>query len=128
MRRIVTLLLLVLAVAAAVPAGAVVDPIVITRDSATYYPGGTDHPIPLVVQAGDTLQYQNLDVFVAHNVWAVEVTEDGAPLFASSTMAQWNVSRGWAPVEVAGVDALAPGSYEFYCFIHPLMRGVLTIV
>ena len=28
---------------------------------------------------------------------------------------------------VAGVEALAPGEYEFYCSLHANMRGTITV-
>jgi glucose/arabinose dehydrogenase len=46
---------------------------------------------------------------------------DGTPMFASATIGQGQT----APVE--GVEELLPGSYPFYCTIHPQMAGTLSV-
>lgn len=127
-RWIITSLLLVAVAFTGMPASAQVDGLVLTRDTSTFYPGGAGRPDPLLVQAGQKLLYQNLDTFQPHNVWSVEVKPDGTRLFRSPTVGPWNVNDGLNPIEVPGVDVLPPGPYAFFCDIHSLMRGTLTVL
>lgn len=93
-----------------------------------YLPGGDDCGIPrLAVERGRRLAYRNLD-FAAHDVRSFALrpgTEE--PLFTSDLI------RYLGGGEVVGVAALPPGSYGFYCTIHPPrqsgtgMRGTLVV-
>lgn len=95
----------------------------------------------LVVTQGGTLQYANFDV-VRHDV-VQDVTADGfgykgprrrqpswckqfkkghCPLFYSKL-------EGLSQTEdVLGVQNLKPGTYSFYCTLHPGMKGKLTVL
>jgi plastocyanin len=75
----------------------------------------------VAIAPGEALTFRNTDV-LRHDVTAVDKGPDGKPLFASATI------DGGTSAAVAGADALPPGSYAFYCSIHPgLMRGTLTV-
>jgi plastocyanin len=75
----------------------------------------TTYATPAVtIQQGQSLTFTNLDV-AQHDVDA----RDGS--FESPL-----VGLG-ASTPVNGVEALAPGSYEFYCSLHPNMTGTLTV-
>jgi glucose/arabinose dehydrogenase/plastocyanin len=70
---------------------------------------------PLVsVAPGDSLQLKNADI-APHNLTSV----DGS--FSST-----DVQPG-ATASVTGVEALPAGAYQFYCTLHPWMRGVLNV-
>jgi plastocyanin len=83
-----------------------------------YIPGDQDLPAQtLVLPQGSKLEFVNAESFgVPHSLTSV------APgLFNSGTIATG--SRN-----VAGVPALAPGTYPFYCLVHPFdMSGRLQI-
>lgn len=76
-------------------------------------------PGDLSVRAGARLTFGHSDA-APHNVVADETGRRG-PLFASRT-----ITAGQSAV-VTGVDRLRPGTYTFYCSIHPRMRGSLTV-
>lgn len=120
----------VLAAASIVPAGAaraLPDPTAaqVVTVLNHYAPGDTELALPtLVVLAGTRLEYTNLDALAAH-----DVTDEGcrtpgdACLFRSPS-----IGRSDGTVEVAGVAELGPGTYEFYCTVHPsTMFGTLIV-
>jgi outer membrane protein assembly factor BamB/plastocyanin len=74
----------------------------------------------MTVPAGGTLSFTNLDV-AQHDVTAAATGADGAPLFGSRLVGLGET------VPVNGVARLKPGSYAFYCSIHPGMRGTLLV-
>lgn len=95
----------------------------------------------VVVNQGGTLQYANFDV-VRHNVvqdvaadgfgykgpkrkqpsWCKQFKKHKCPLFYSKL-------QGLTQTEdVQGVDNLKPGTYSFYCTLHPGMKGKLTVL
>ena len=63
---------------------------------------------------GGSITYHNLDV-AAHDVLSV----DG--LFSTPLIGLGESTP------VTGVEALAPGSYEFYCSLHANMRGTINV-
>jgi polyvinyl alcohol dehydrogenase (cytochrome) len=71
----------------------------------------------VVVGQGDTLLFNNLDPVAGHNL----TSDDGGRTFASATIAQGQSS------EVAGVDKLAPGTYNFVCTLHAWMKGAIEV-
>jgi len=74
----------------------------------------------VVIEEGDSLDFINADPLgVNHNV--VEDLVD-APRFASATV------PGGIATPVDGVEALAPGTYAFFCSLHPWMKGALEVV
>jgi plastocyanin len=76
----------------------------------------------VTIEPGETLTFANKDPLLPHNVTARDSAPDGSPLFSSATIG------GGAEVPVVGADALEPGSYAFYCTIHPAqMHGTLTV-
>jgi plastocyanin len=74
-----------------------------------------------VVQKGKALVFLNLDL-PSHDVVAVKLGSNGAPLFKSSLIGVGKT----APV--AGVNRLAPGTYAFFCSLHTNMKGKLKVV
>ena len=91
----------------------------------------------MLVQKGGKLQYANFDL-VRHNV-VQDVTTDHKSL--TSGKAKWcrQFKRGKCPLfysgliglsqseEVLGVSALKPGTYSFFCTLHPGMKGKLVV-
>ena len=91
----------------------------------------------MLVQKGGTLQYANFDV-VRHNV-VQDVAADHKSL--TSGKAKWcrQFKRGKCPLfyssliglseseNVLGVSSLKPGTYSFFCTLHPGMKGKLVI-
>jgi polyvinyl alcohol dehydrogenase (cytochrome) len=90
----------------------------------------------IVVQSGGTLQYANFDL-VRHNV-VQDVAADHKSL---KKKAKWckQFNRGkcplfWSPLiglsqstEVLGISHLKPGTYSFFCTLHPGMKGKLLV-
>ena len=75
---------------------------------------------PTVTVVGDgTLSVTNLDTY-DHTITSVALDAAGAPLF------DVKVLHG-TTVAIPAADALASGSYEFYCRFHPNMRGTLVV-
>jgi plastocyanin len=77
----------------------------------------------VTIAPGEPLTFANQDPLLPHNVTARDsAPDDSTPLFASATIA------GGKETPVDGADALDPGSYAFYCTIHPAqMNGTLTV-
>jgi polyvinyl alcohol dehydrogenase (cytochrome) len=89
----------------------------------------------MVVQQGGKLQYANFDI-VRHNVvqdpaadhkarksgaWCGQYPKGKCPLFWSRLIGL-NQSE-----QVVGVSSLKPGTYSFYCSLHPGMKGKLVV-
>jgi hypothetical protein len=130
-------LLAALSLAAALSARAAPGGVVITTGS-TYYPGddcvrpgGPCIPAPpLVLERGTQLTYVNLETSTfAHTVTSFTkrvIRFPGGrrisrPLFDSGAI---GIGKSG---DVRGISSLKPGTYHFYCTIHPLMQGTLTI-
>lgn len=76
----------------------------------------------VTIEPGEAVTFANLDPLLPHNVTARDGAPEGTPLFGSATIG------GGGEVPVDGADALEPGSYAFYCTIHPAqMRGMLIV-
>lgn len=86
---------------------------VITAAANTFVPGN------VTIAQGDTLTFANPDV-APHNVVSDATTKAGA-IFRSG------VATTGQTVTVNGVERLKPGTYPFYCSLHPTMRGALTV-
>ena len=74
------------------------------------------------IDPGTVATFQNLDPGAApHDVVATDSGTNGSPLFRSAV-----INAGQAPV--AGTESLNPGSYPFFCTIHPTqMTGNLVV-
>ncbi|WP_248581063.1 multicopper oxidase domain-containing protein [Nocardioides sp. InS609-2] len=98
-------------------ASAVVSPasatLVVNRGSLAF------SPKEVTLGGGGTLTLVNLDSF-DHTVTSVATATDGTPLFDVRVPAGTSAT-------ITGVEALAEGSYAFYCKLHPQMRGVLVV-
>jgi plastocyanin len=71
---------------------------------------------------GEALTFASQDPLAPHNVFARDTGPDGEPRFSSDTI------RNGEEAPVNGVEDLDPGTYAFYCTIHPRqMNGTLTI-
>lgn len=89
-----------------------------TGPGATYY--GYLPPVT-VTQVGGPLNYTNGDI-ARHDVVARERGPDGQPLFKSELAALGET------VPVNGLENVESGeTYEFFCSIHPGMRGQLIV-
>jgi plastocyanin len=96
----------------------------LTAVAFTFVPGDDDtSAAPLRVVQGSTLVFANADVLAPHTVTSVATTANGTPLFSSGAP-----TPAGATSTVAGVAALAPGQYLFYCRVHTQMRGVLRVL
>lgn len=75
----------------------------------------TNYATPAAVVAqGGSIEYTNGDL-AKHDVVSVDGLF-GTPLIGTGERAM-----------VAGVDALTPGTYAFYCTLHPNMRGTISV-
>jgi plastocyanin len=74
------------------------------------------------IDEGTVATFQNLDHGTApHDVTAAD-SRAGKPLFSSAV-----INLGQTPVN--GTDRLAPGTYRFFCTVHPTqMSGDLVVV
>ena len=103
--------------ASAPNAGAVAAPAAATL---VVTPGVLDFsPKQVHLGGGGTLTLVNLDTF-DHTVTSVATGVDGAPLFDVRV-------PGGTSAAITGAEALAEGSYPFYCKLHPQMRGLLVV-
>lgn len=74
----------------------------------------------VTMDQGETLRFHNGDT-VSHDVTANVAGKDGKPLFASKT-------TGSGKTEVVeGAQYLTEGHYDFFCSIHPNMKGSLHV-
>ena len=74
------------------------------------------------IDRGTVATFQNNDPGIApHDVTAVDSGTNGQPLFRSATINQGQTA-------VNGTQSLAPGTYRFFCTIHPTqMAGELVV-
>jgi plastocyanin len=78
-------------------------------------------PGDIVTLAGEPVTLVNLDA-AAHDITSDAPGTVNGHLFNSVVLDQ----RG-QKADVVGVAALEPGMYEFYCSVHPEMRGSITV-
>ena len=74
----------------------------------------------VITRQGSPLAFQNLDVAV-HDVTARKLGPAGQPLFQSQ-----RTGTGQGTI-ISGADKLPPGTYGFYCSIHPSMTGQIEV-
>jgi plastocyanin len=72
------------------------------------------------IDAGQVANFSNPDS-ASHNVTATVKGPDGEDLFASPTVGQAGQTQ------VNGTQYLAPGSYAFFCTVHPDMTATLAV-
>jgi plastocyanin len=112
------------ALAATLPAAAAdtAPTSMVVATAAHYLPGDRLVPVPmLAVVQGTTVQFANAD-FTPHSLVSIERDSYNEPIFDSGMLYFGQT----APV--AGVERLAPGTYDFYCSAHPTsMRGTLIV-
>ncbi|MGH9040542.1 MAG: cupredoxin domain-containing protein [Acidimicrobiia bacterium] len=94
---------------------------------ATLMAAYSGHYLPgtITVDGGTALQFLNPDLFyrleaLGHTV--TEIRADGGPPRFDSGLVEFGQAK-----EVVGAASLGTGRYDFYCEIHPFMRGVLTV-
>jgi plastocyanin len=125
MRFRLVLASLCLAISAPALAGAEDAPpsAMVVATAAHYLPGDQVLPLPVLpVVRGTGVQFANAD-FTPHSLESVDRDARGRPIFDSGMLYFGQL----APV--AGVEALAPGTYQFYCYAHPSsMRGALLVL
>jgi plastocyanin len=81
------------------------------------------HEVKVEMSYGDKLEFFNADAPggpAAHEV--TELNPFGAPRFATEVVAVG------AHANVAGVEALTPGHYQFFCRLHPTMKGEIHVI
>ncbi|MFL5912454.1 MAG: plastocyanin/azurin family copper-binding protein [Gaiellaceae bacterium] len=113
MRRVLVGLLALCCGLAAVAPGALADKQVGAQPVDSYSGDVT-------MSQGETLTFQNLDL-QNHDVTANDKGADGKPLFASPTIGFGQNAK------VEGAQKLGPGTYKFYCSVHPFMTATLTV-
>lgn len=127
MRRLVaSSLLLAAAAASSVPAAADPGGIVVSVNSTTYYPGGDGRPDPNVVLQGTEVQFLQLQPVTTHSVTRYrETPHDMMPGDPGYFDTGQQTAGSLVPVDTA---SLPPGTYRFFCTIHPDMRGEFQII
>ena len=85
---------------------------------------GISFPVAdITIAEGDSLTFVNLDGPIPHDVTSGTPNDDPGGDFSSETV----IATG-SPTPVNGVEALASGTYEFFCTVHPeQMTGTLTV-
>ncbi|MGH7819197.1 MAG: cupredoxin domain-containing protein [Candidatus Binatia bacterium] len=100
----------------------------------TYVPGqagvfgfGQEAAVPIVIQQGDTVTATNFDPDT-HTVTSDECVDPelpcpsaGNPRLFDSSIIDVLETRG------TPVSELPPGSYPFFCRVHPFMHGLLVV-
>jgi plastocyanin len=76
--------------------------------------------VPVRILEGDRLLLVNTDYPGEQSIHDLVHAVD-QPLFASTEVNTGQTS------EVFGVEELEPGTYPFYCFIHPDLAGTLVV-
>jgi plastocyanin len=82
-------------------------------------------PRTVTIDHGSTLQFLNPDSLSSLEHAGHTLTEhraDGGPARFNSALVEFGSAS-----PVAGVPDLGTGRYDFFCEIHPFMRGVLTV-
>lgn len=125
-----TLLLVVAAGAAALAAPAAAQPLPegVVNVVAGPQASATNYVTTQVLSSsGTTVSFLNLDT-TTHDVTSratktvvVKKKKRVVPLFHAPITASGGVSA------IPGTEGLAPGSYDFYCSLHPGMTGTLTV-
>jgi plastocyanin len=83
-------------------------------------------PATVTLDHGGSLQFLNPDIVLSrlealgHTL--TELRSDGGPPRFDSSLVQFGEVK-----DVAGVSSLDTGRYEFFCEIHPFMRGILVV-
>ncbi|HVL89624.1 MAG TPA: hypothetical protein VM841_05240 [Actinomycetota bacterium] len=107
-------------------------------------PGGafTTYTVPLIViTQGDTITYRNIDI-AAHDVRATVFGPDRAwcmqfpfnfpsgkcPLFTSRLIGLSGTSPVYGIPDLVVPPSETAKTYEFFCSIHPNMKGTLVVV
>lgn len=74
----------------------------------------------VAIDQGEPLTFLNLDA-LNHDVTARGKDSGGQPLFSTPLIGPGQ------EVPVTGAEKLSPGSYAFYCTVHPNMEGTLDV-
>lgn len=77
-------------------------------------------PDELTIKVGTGLHFTNFDP-EPHNLIASRNGPKGSPLFSTDTIGAATT------VAIKGTDKLAPGTYDFFCTLHPEMVGTLFV-
>ena len=73
----------------------------------------------VAIDEGEALSFLNLDI-LNHDVTAKDKA-GGDPLFSTPLIGPGQ------EVPVTGAEKLGPGSYPFFCSVHPNMEGTLSV-
>lgn len=92
----------------------------------SYVPGDQRDvvPIPLLHVAGGDLVFTNFDTLNSHSVTS-KLFKPGS--FYDRLFDSGLISFG-KPTRVVGVEALAPGRYQFECILHDAWVGAIDVV
>ncbi len=75
-------------------------------------------PVVATIPAGYRIQWNNKTA-TAHTVTHDECLTEKACVFDSGSV---------APGNSFSLSPLQPGTYAYYCRLHPIMRGVITVL
>ena len=90
----------------------------------------------VVTAAGGVIEFVNLDIDV-HNFTAFETylpkkEAKSTPWCGSYTKKKcpvfWSETIGPGQTQVQGLDQIEPGTYTFFCSVHPAMKGTLQVL
>jgi plastocyanin len=83
-------------------------------------PQSTYATTSVAIDQGEPLTFLNLDA-LNHDVTARGKDASGNPLFSTPLIGPGQ------EVPVDGADSLSPGTYAFFCTVHPNMEGTLSV-
>jgi plastocyanin len=126
--RVVLLAAAAAGTALAVPAGAAPLPEGTVNVVAGPQAAVTDYVTQqLVSTAGTVVTFANIDT-TTHDVTSratrtvvIKGRKKQVPLFASPITSNGELTK------IVGTDKLKPGTYDFFCSLHPAMTGTLTV-
>ena len=90
----------------------------------------------VVTAAGGAIEFVNLDIdvhnFTAYEEYLPKKAAKSTPWCGSYRKTKcpvfWSETIGPGQTQVQGLDQIEPGTYTFFCSVHPAMKGTLQVL